>query len=62
MHRYLQSATLYTNVRGERLIRVHNLKLPATDKLATCFRYCVVVVALFVARARTHKGTHKQSA
>ncbi len=31
---YLQSATLYTNRRGERLIRVHNLKLPVRTAVA----------------------------
>jgi len=43
---YLQAATLYSNRRGERLIRVHNIKLPATDKITTCFRYSDLEVVL----------------
>lgn len=34
----LQSALLYTNVAGQRVIRVHTLALPLTDNIATVFK------------------------
>ena len=41
-HVYLQAATLYTTFSGERLIRVINLALPVTAKLANVFRYACI--------------------
>ncbi|GIL50904.1 hypothetical protein Vafri_6870 [Volvox africanus] len=35
---YLQSALLYTNVVGQRVIRVHTLSLPVTDNISTVFK------------------------
>lgn len=35
---YLQSALLYTNVAGQRVIRVHTLALPVTDNISTIFK------------------------
>ncbi|GLC37974.1 hypothetical protein PLESTF_000604900 [Pleodorina starrii] len=35
---YMQSALLYTNVAGQRVIRVHTLALPVTDNISTVFK------------------------
>jgi protein transport protein SEC24 len=35
---FLQSALLYTNVAGQRVIRVHTLALPVTDNISTVFK------------------------
>ena len=34
----LQAALLYTNVAGQRVIRVHTLALPVTDNISTVFK------------------------
>lgn len=38
-HVYVQVACLYTDLSGQRLIRVHNLQLPVTSSLSNVFRY-----------------------
>ncbi|GFR39599.1 hypothetical protein Agub_g59 [Astrephomene gubernaculifera] len=35
---YVQAALLYTNVAGQRVIRVHTLALPVTDNISTVFK------------------------
>eukprot|EP00933_Yihiella_yeosuensis_P050739 TRINITY_DN48534_c0_g1_i1.p1 TRINITY_DN48534_c0_g1~~TRINITY_DN48534_c0_g1_i1.p1 ORF type:complete len:755 (+),score=105.09 TRINITY_DN48534_c0_g1_i1:131-2266(+) len=39
---YVQVACLYTNRKGERLIRVHTIQLPLTTSLSNVFRYTEV--------------------
>jgi len=41
-HVYLQVACLHTNRLGQRLIRVHTLRLPVTHTLSNVFRYCEI--------------------
>jgi len=38
-HVFLQVACLFTNRRGQRLIRIHTLQLPVTSSLSNVFRY-----------------------
>lgn len=41
-HAYVQAACLHTNRNGQRLIRVHTLKLPVATLLSSVFRFCEI--------------------
>lgn len=43
---YAQAAMLYTNAWGQRRIRVHNLRVVATENLANVFRHADVDVIM----------------